>query len=365
MSVTSITARLPRVEDRLVLQKKIVENLPSAILVFDLETLVLVDHNNAASELEGKAFREPRFESLIGHTAAEIFPAFEDTIGPLFRGAIETGAVSSNEKMRIGNDPSREIFVSAAVKAMRAGGETTHLMVSLVDVTEKIAAREHQQALQRMESVGTLAGGLAHDVNNILAVIIGNADLLRANAPPHPVLQDSLDAIEKAAEAARRWTSQLLTFAKGGSSERRPVDLNEAVRGTLRLAASALGHDVAVATELEPSLPSAFADAGGVQQILVNLLVNARDAMDKKGRITVRTRRDHPWVQLDVDDSGPGVPETIRPRIFDPFFSTKKERGTGLGLSVVYGLVKSYEGQVTVSSSPLGGARFRVLLPIS
>ena len=87
--------------------------------------------------------------------------------------------------------------------------------------------------------------------------------------------------------------------------------------------------------------------------------------MEGKGRITVRTRRDGPGVQLDVDDSGPGVPEEIRPRIFDPFFSTKKERGTGLGLSVVYGLVKSYEGRVSVASSPLGGARFRVWLPIS
>jgi signal transduction histidine kinase len=365
VSVTSITARLPRVEDRLVLQKKIVENLPSAILVFDLETLVLVDHNNAASELEARAFREPRFESLIGHTASELFPGFENTWGPRFRSAVETGAACAIEKMRIGNDPSREIFVSATVKAMRAGGETTHLMVSLIDITEKIAAREHQQALQRMESVGTLAGGLAHDVNNILALIIGHADLLRANAPPHPVLQDSLDAIEKAAGIARQWTSQLLTFAKGGSSERQPVDLNDAVRDTLKMAASTLGPDVAVATELEPSLSAALADAGGVQQILLNLLVNARDAMEGRGRITVRTRRDGPGVQLDVDDSGPGVPEEIRPRIFDPFFSTKKERGTGLGLSVVYGLVKSYEGRVSVSSSPLGGARFRVWLPTS
>ena len=364
MSATSITARLPRVEDRLVLQKKIVENLPSAILVFDLETLVLVDHNNAASELEARAFQPPRFESLNGHTAAEIFPGFEDTLQPFVLTAVETGAFCTVEKMRFGN-PSREMFVSALVKAMRAGGETTHLMVSLSDVTEKIAAREHQQSLQRMESVGTFAGGLAHDVNNILAVIVGHVDILRASAPPSLALQDSLDAIEKAAETGRQWTSQLLTFAKGGSSERQPVDINEMVRGTLRLAAGALGPDVAVATELEPNLPAAFAESGGVQQILLNLLVNARDAVERKGRITVRTRRDGPWIQLDVDDSGPGVPEEIRPRIFDPFFSTKKEWGTGLGLSVVYGLIKSGDGRVIVSSSPLGGARFRVLLPIS
>ena len=101
-----------------------------------------------------------------------------------------------------------------------------------------------------------------------------------------------------------------------------------------------------------------------MQQILMNLLVNARDAMEGRGLLRVRTRR-RDWVSIEVDDSGPGVPEAIRPHIFDPFFTTRKERGTGLGLSVVYGLVKSYEGTVTVSASPSGGARFRVLLPVS
>jgi signal transduction histidine kinase len=365
MSVTSITGRLPRVEDRLALQKKIVENLPSAILVFDLETLVLVDHNTAATELEAKAYQPPRFKDLIGHTAAEIFPRFEETLALLFRSAVETGEICSIDKMRLGEDASREMFVAAMVKPMRAASETTHLMVSLIDITEKIAARERQQSLQRMESVGTLAGGLAHDVNNVLAVIIGHADLLRSSVPPSPALEESLDAIEQAAESARQLTSKLLTFAKGGSSERRPVDLNEAVRDTLRLLANSLGPGIEVTTNLESNLPTVTAEDAGMQQILLNLLVNARDAMEGRGRIAVQTRREKDRVALDIDDSGPGVPEAIRPRIFDPFFSTKKERGTGLGLSVVYGLVKSYDGTVSVASSPDGGARFRVLLPAS
>ena len=365
MSVTSITGRLPRVEDRLVLQKKIVENLPSAILVFDLETLVLVDHNTAASELEAKAFQPPRFEGLIGHTASELFPGFDETMAPLFRSAVETGEISSIDKMRFGNDPSREMFVAVTIKPMRAASETTHLMISLIDITEKIATRERQQSLQRMESVGTLAGGLAHDVNNVLAVIIGHADLLRASVPTSPALEESLEAIEQAAETARRLTSKLLTFAKGGSSERSPVQINDVVRDTLRLVASSLGPNVEVLTQLDADLPLVMAEVGGVQQILLNLLVNARDAMEGRGRVRVQTHRDEKWVVLDIDDSGPGVPDAIRPRIFDPFFSTKKERGTGLGLSVVYGLVKSYEGIVSVSSAPEGGARFRVWLPIS
>jgi two-component system, cell cycle sensor histidine kinase and response regulator CckA len=333
--------------------------------VFDLETLILVDHNAAASELLDKAFQPPRFRELIGHTAAEIFPRFEDTLAPLFRSAVETGDACTVDKMRLGEDSSREMFVAATVKPMRAASETTHLMVSLIDITEKIAARERQQSLQRMESVGTLAGGLAHDVNNVLAVIIGHADLLRASVPPSPVLEESLEAIAQAAESARQLTSKLLTFAKGGSSERQPVDVNEVVRDTLRLLATALGPGIEVATDLEESLPLVLAESGGMQQILLNLLINARDAMEARGRVSVRTRREKEWVALDVDDSGPGVPEAIRPQIFDPFFTTKKERGTGLGLSVVYGLVKSYEGIVSIASSPEGGARFRVLLPSS
>src|SRR5712691_7590157 len=179
MSVTSITGRLPRVEDRLILHRQIVENLPSAILVFDCETLILVDHNAAAAEFFARVFSPPRVKELIGHTAGEIFPRFEETIVPLFDRAIETGDVCTVDKLLLCGDGARETFVAVMVKPMRAAGEITHLMVSLIDITEKIAARERQQYLQRMESVGTLAGGLAHDVNNVLAVIVGNAYLLR------------------------------------------------------------------------------------------------------------------------------------------------------------------------------------------
>ncbi len=122
--------------------------------------------------------------------------------------------------------------------------------------------------------------------------------------------------------------------------------------------------EVSIETALEPDLPAVFADSGGLQQILMNFCVNARDAMEGRGRLVIRTARDNGSVVLHVQDSGPGIPPGIRAHIFEPFFTTKEERGTGLGLSVVYGLVKNYGGTVTAGNAPGGGARFSVRLPV-
>jgi len=160
-------------------------------------------------------------------------------------------------------------------------------------------------------------------------------------------------------------TGKLLTFARGGSPERGPVQINDVVSETVRILSGSLGADVAVDVSLDPELPATFADSGGLQQILMNFCVNARDAMEGTGRLRVRTARDNGSILLEVADTGPGIPESIRARIFEPFFTTKRERGTGLGLSVVYGLVKNYGGTVTAGNDPGGGARFTVRLPAS
>ena len=364
VSVTSITARLPRVEDRLLLHKQMIETLPSALLVLDAGTQDVVEHNAAASAFFEQIFAIPRPAfGLHGRAAGEFFPNFGETLEPLLARAVETTEVCSADELCFSVSGGGERFVAVTVQPMSVDGAVLYLMVLLLDVTEKVAAREKRQSLQRMESVGSLAGGLAHDVNNILFAIGGHAYLLRARPDLPSDATAELDQIDRAIGRARTLTTKLLTFARGGSRDRGPVSLNEVVVETLRMLSGSLGAEVAIETALDPDLPAVFADSGGLQQILMNFCVNARDAMEGRGKLVIRTARENGSVVLQVQDSGPGIPPGIRAHIFEPFFTTKEERGTGLGLSVVYGLVKNYGGTVTAGNAPGGGARFSVRLP--
>ena len=141
------------------------------------------------------------------------------------------------------------------------------------------------------------------------------------------------------------------------------MQVNETVTETLRMLSGSLGAEVTLEVSLDPDLPPILADGGGLQQILVNFCVNARDAMEWRGMLRIRTARENGSVLLEVSDSGPGIPDAVRSRIFEPFFTTKREHGTGLGLSVVYGLVKNYGGSVHAGNAHDGGARFVVRLP--
>ena len=364
MSVASITARLPRIEDRLLLHKRIIESLSSALLVCDASTLAIVEHNAAATAFFEELLARPRrLHSLVGRGVGDFFPNFTRTLEPLLCRAIESEATCFADELRLSPPGGGDRFVAVTVQPMAVEDAVLYLMVSLLDVTQKVAARERQQHLQRMESVGALAGGLAHDVNNMLFAIGGHAYLLRARADMAPEALEELDRIDAAITRARNLTGKLLTFARGSSPDRGPVQINDVVVETLRLLSGSLGGEVRVLVSLEPDLPPILADSGGIQQIVMNFCVNARDAMEGRGRLQIRTGREADSVVLEVEDTGPGVPESIRGRIFEPFFTTKKERGTGLGLSVVYGLVKNYGGTVRVGDADAVGARFTVELP--
>src|SRR5438552_2214214 len=181
VSVTSITARLPRVEDRLLLHRQMIETLPSALLVLEAATQDVVEHNAAASAFFEQLLATPRpAVGLLGRPAGEFFPNFGETLEPLLRRAVEMEEVCAADEVRFSVAGGGERFVAVTVQPMSVDGAVLYLMVLLLDVTEKVAAREKQQSLQRMESVGSLAGGLAHDVNNILFAIGGHAYLLRA-----------------------------------------------------------------------------------------------------------------------------------------------------------------------------------------
>src|SRR5260221_4407823 len=181
VSVTSITARIPRVEARLLLHKQMIESLPAAILVCEASTLTVVEHNSAASAFFEKVLAGRPMRSLLGREAKDIFTDFATTLEPLLRRAVDTETPCVAEELLLSSARGGERFVAATVQPMTVEDSAMYLMVSLFDVTQKVAAREKQQLLQRMESVGTLAGGLAHDVNNILFAIGGHA------YPPPPL----------------------------------------------------------------------------------------------------------------------------------------------------------------------------------
>ncbi|HKA37630.1 MAG TPA: ATP-binding protein [Thermoanaerobaculia bacterium] len=363
MSVTSITARLPRVEDRLLLHRQMIETLPSPIVVCDAGGTI-VSHNAAASEFFGEILLPRRGSpSLLGCEARDCFTDFSTTLEPLFLRAIAEQKTCQLDEVRLFAARGADRFVSMTVQPIVVDGSVLYLMVSLLEVTQRVLARDHQEHLQRMESVGALAGGLAHDVNNILCAISGHAGLLRGRSDTTADTIEELDRIDAAIERARALTGKLLTFARGGSVEPVPVSVNEVVLDTVKMISASLGRGIEVELLLDAHQPLVLADPGGLQQIVMNFCVNARDAMDGNGRLRIRTARRESAVVLEVDDTGPGIAEDIRPRIFEPFFTTKRGHGTGLGLSVVYGLVKNFGGTVSAGAAALGGARFTVRLP--
>lgn len=218
---------------------------------------------------------------------------------------------------------------------------------------------------QRMETVGTLAGGIAHDVNNQLAAILGQLHLTREQLPEtHPVQARILRA-EEATRRCAQTTKALLSFSHESQPELKSVNLNKVVEETADILDRLLGGRIRLSLALQPDLPRLAGDAVQLEQVLMNLSVNARDAMPTGGVLSLRTFRDaRGQVCLEVQDTGSGIPEGILPHIFEPFVTTKElGKGTGLGLAMVFGIVKAHQGQVQAENLPEGGARFRLAFP--
>jgi len=226
---------------------------------------------------------------------------------------------------------------------------------------ERVALTEQLHRAVRMESLGRMAGGIAHDFNNTLAVISGSAQLLARELPSTVSAQcfEDLATIDAAAHSAATLIKQLLTFARREPARSDLLDLNAVISGLDRLLRGALGsgHALVVAPAAGPCL--LMADRGQLEQVLTNLVINARDALGGPGQITIATATDGALVELTVTDTGCGIPPEIMPRIFEPFFTTKASQGTGLGLATVFGVVEGLGGTITVTSQP-GATTFRV-----
>ena len=235
------------------------------------------------------------------------------------------------------------------------------------------------QQAQKMEAVGRLAGGVAHDFNNLLTVIRGYTELIVRTVDQNPSVRAHAEEVLKAADRAKSLTSQLLTFSRKQVLNLRIVKLNEVVANVEKLLGRLIGEDIQLVTKLGPNLASVKADPAQLEQVLMNLAVNARDAMPKGGTLTIETANAeldemftrqhldfHPghYSVLSVTDTGCGMNKDTISRLFDPFFTTKKPgKGTGLGLSIVHGIVKQSQGHILVSSTPGVGTTFTIYLP--
>lgn len=259
-----------------------------------------------------------------------------------------------------------------------ADGLVSHFEVMVEDITERRSLEEQFRRAQKMEAVGLLAGGISHEFNNLLSVILGNTELL-LDTIGSGTQQHQAEEIKKATGRAAQLTRQLLAFSRKESLNPTILDLNTVVREVDKILPRLIGEDVQVVTHLAMGLGAVRADCGQIEQILMNLATNARDAMPNGGKFTIRTEnaelgaadlaryayvKPGRYIRLSVSDTGVGMSEEVRARIFEPFFTTKPQgHGTGLGLASVYGVVKQSGGYISTSSIPGAGSTFDIYLP--
>jgi PAS domain S-box-containing protein len=345
---------------------------PHPMWVYDTETLAFVAVNEAAARHYGWSRDE-----FLGMRVADIRrpedpPEPDEPFGPGPDGPRQAVTVFHRKK-----DGSL-IEVEVASSRLRFRGREARLVLA-VDVTEKRSLAAQLLQSQKIESVGRLAGGIAHDFNNILGVILGQAQMVLRRLPAEDPLRLRVEQILSASERAAGLTRQLLAFSRRQVFETRVLDVNEIVESLRGMLVRLLGEDMELTFRPAAGLGRIRADSTQIEQILMNLAVNARDAMPGGGRLAIETAnadmdeeyaRVHPgsaagpYVCLTVTDSGQGMTPEVQARVFEPFFTTKeKGKGTGLGLATVYGIVKQSEGFIYVYSELGHGTTFKIYLP--
>lgn len=297
----------------------------------------------------------------------------------LIRRAMESHESGSYEQRFLRPDKSVGHYVSSFQGKYDEAGALVAIVGTLQDITERKHLENQLLQAQKMESIGRLAGGVAHDFNNLLTAISGNAELALMLADQSPELNAHLREIQQAASSAAELTRQLLTFSRKQIVELKVLDLNELLWATSKMLSRVIGEDISLRTIAQPGLNSVLADAGQLQQIIMNLAVNARDAMPDGGVLTIETANavlDEAYCQqygdilpgeyvlLSVCDTGCGMSSEVKEHIFEPFYTTKAiGHGTGLGLATVYGAVRQNRGIINVYSEPGQGSCFRIYLP--
>jgi PAS domain S-box-containing protein len=329
----------------------------------------------------------PAAEKMFGLRAADVlgkaFPASLD--GDARESAILNDAIANDRpisayRARRNRADGTPIDINLWIVRLRDAAGRPDAVLSLVsDVTQQHLLETQLRQSQKMEAVGRLAGGVAHDFNNLLTVIRANADFVHADLEPGDERRTDVEEIRKAADRAAGLTRQLLVFSRRGVVQPKALLLNDVVSGMEQMLGRLIGEDVVLASVLAPDLASVTGDQGQIEQVLLNLVVNARDAMADGGAITITTdnvtlgseaadwpmpvRPGH-YALLTVSDTGTGMSDDVQAHIFEPFFTTKEPgKGTGLGLSTVYGIVEQMEGSICVRSELSRGTSFAIYFP--
>ena len=348
------------------------ESNPQPMWVFNSITLAFLAVNQAAIACYGYTRDE-----FLGMTLRDIRPP-QDVPTFLEHTRASTGAPHTDGPWQHRRKDGTTLIVEIATHSMRFGDADARL-VMVFDITERKRLEGELRQSQKLEAVGLLAGGIAHDFNNLLTVIEGYAEMIRSDQSPGDAHRDSVEEILVAAGRAASLTRQLLAFSRRQILQPIRLNLNANVTSTHRLLSRLLGENIQIQTVLASGLWDVFADPGQMDQIVLNLSVNARDAMEGGGTLTIETANIAAdasnalltpelacgeYVRLSVIDTGHGIDEETQRHIFEPFFTTKEVgRGTGLGLSTVYGIVTQSGGHIRVSSEPEKGAAFSVYLP--
>ncbi len=331
----------------------------------------------------------PALIAMLGYESAEevlaLDPKLDVFVDPHEQARVmaefQRGPRLDNIEVRWKRKDASAITVRLSGRVVNSPGENAGVLEIIAeDITERRVLENQFRQAQKMEAVGRLAGGVAHDFNNLLMVISGYTEVLLENTRKSNPLYPKIEAIHQATDRATTLTRQLLAFSRKQLLELKVVDLNIVVEDMERLLRPLIGETIELHTRLAPDLGRTRADAGQIEQVIMNLVVNSKDAMPNGGKITIQTanaklgpedvRREYSYIQpglyvvLSVTDTGEGMDKETQLRIFEPFFTTKeKGKGTGLGLSTVYGIIKQSGGYVLVESEPRQGTTFRIYLP--
>jgi PAS domain S-box-containing protein len=353
--------------------RRLFESSEEGILLIDAETGKVIDVNPFLIELLGFSH-----ETFLDKNIWEL-EFFKDTVGNRFKFAEFEKKSGVHEELSLETTDERQIKVELRSNVYQVNNHNV-IQYNIRDITKRKKLQEQLIQSQKMEVVGRLAAGITHDFNNLLTTIIGNAELVLMETGKDDPIYEMTDEIKKAGKSAAGLTRQLLAFSRKQILQLEVINLNEVVKEMEKMIRRIIGEDIELrATDLDTELGQVVADVGKMEQVIMNLCVNARDAMPKGGSLIIETTNVEldekyinpymatepgPYVMLAVSDTGTGMTKEVQSSLFEPFFTTKeKGKGTGLGLSMVFGVVKQSKGNIWVYSEPGKGSTFKIYLP--